>query len=90
MRPKRIGVGVEAMTNSGPYQLWVADLMACPGCGVEVVAGFAKHPLVEHFQPDYARTVQNWSPIVRFWANQQERERFEKQQEQGCEIPRRR
>jgi hypothetical protein len=77
LRPKKNGVAVEAMTVDGPYQLWVADLLSCPGCDLEVIARFAPRPLVEHFQSDYAKTVENWSPIVRFWANQRERQRYE-------------
>jgi hypothetical protein len=77
LRPKRNGVAAEAMTVDGPYQLFVADLMACSGCGLEVVAGFGSRPIVEHFQAEYAQAVKNWSPVVRFWANQQERERYE-------------
>jgi hypothetical protein len=77
LRPKKNGVAAEAMTVDGPYQLFVADLMACSGCGLEVVAGFGSRPIVEHFQAEYAQAVKNWSPVVRFWANQQERERYE-------------
>ena len=79
LRSKRNGVAAEAMTVDGSYQLWIADLLACPGCELEVVARFAPRPLAEHFQSDYARIVKDWSPMVRFWANQQERERYKKE-----------
>ena len=37
-----------------PFRLWAADLWECPSCGVEIVAGFAKMPLAESYEPEYA------------------------------------
>jgi hypothetical protein len=75
LRPKRIGVAVEAMAVFGPYELWNADLLVCPTCNAQI-AMLAGQPLVEHFRPEYAERVANAKPVARFWANQRERERF--------------
>ena len=44
----------------GPYKLWQADLWVCPGCGVEIVMGFGRGPLSEHFRPDYETERESW------------------------------
>lgn len=55
-KPELNGVGViETMNNSEaePYKIWKADLWKCPGCGIEVVAGFSGQgisPIAQHFQ----------------------------------------
>lgn len=51
-------VGVEEGMPNGsggwqPYKLWDADLYKCEGCGAEVIAGFAREPLAEHYQGSY-------------------------------------
>lgn len=54
MRPKRNGVIIEELMDDGrPYQKWEADALECPACGFEVVAGFGRTPLVEHWQDSY-------------------------------------
>ena len=54
-RPKQNEVKVVEMFNSPPrpYRIWEADLWACPGCGTEVVDGFARAPVAEHFQESF-------------------------------------
>lgn len=37
--------------NTEVYKVWSADLMACPECGLQVVAGFAESPMAERFNP---------------------------------------
>ena len=38
----------------GPYKVWSADLWKCPGCGFEIVAGFANIPIrQDHYMPDF-------------------------------------
>jgi hypothetical protein len=49
----------------GPYKLWQGDLYACPGCGFELVTGFAGAPLAEHYEPTYADTRRRFEPLVR-------------------------
>jgi hypothetical protein len=55
MYPKTNGVIVieHAKSIPGPYKLWEADLWAYHGCDAEVVVGFAKFPIAEHFQPGF-------------------------------------
>jgi hypothetical protein len=64
MRVKKNGVTVEELTEKGePYKLWHADLMECIECGVEVIGGFGKGPLAEHWQPDYTEQRERLAPI---------------------------
>ena len=54
MRVKRNSVTVEELLETGePYKLWDADLYVCDDCGAEVITGFGRAPLAEHWQPDY-------------------------------------
>lgn len=56
MRPEKNGVLAEELFDDGaPYKLWMADLFRCEQCNARVISGFARTPLAEHFQPDYAR-----------------------------------
>jgi hypothetical protein len=65
MRVKRNGVTVEELTETGtPYKLWDADLWECVECGVEIITGFGKSPLAEHWQERYATTRARLAPIV--------------------------
>lgn len=65
MRVKKNGVTVEEQTeDSQPYKLWDADLYACPQCGTEVITGFGREPLAEHYQPTYAKTRERYAPVV--------------------------
>lgn len=64
MRVKKNSVTVEELTEDGaPYKLWDADLLECVECGVELIAGFGKGPLAEHWQPTYAATRERLAPI---------------------------
>jgi len=56
--PKTNGVYVEELLEDGsPYKVWLADLLICPICKVEVIAGFGQNPIKEHFEEDYAAFV---------------------------------
>jgi hypothetical protein len=64
MAVKKNSVTVEELMEDGaPYKLWDADLWACDGCGVQVIAGFALRPIAEHWQPTYAATRARLMPI---------------------------
>ncbi len=64
MRVKKTSVTVEELTEDGsPYKLWSADLWECVECGVEVIGGFARAPLAEHYQPEYAVVREKRRPI---------------------------
>ena len=60
MQCDRNSVVVEETTDRGtPYKLWSADRYKCPTCGHEIVSGFGRRPLAEHFQTDdYARVLE--------------------------------
>ena len=42
-----IGVVVVEMAYQPPvpYNIWMADLLKCPGCGVEIVGAFGNRPI---------------------------------------------
>lgn len=71
LRRKKNGVVVEEgrpldhdSQTWGPYKLWMADLFVCPGCGTEVVSGFAQQNFAEHFEPDYNAQRAKHLPLV--------------------------
>jgi hypothetical protein len=39
--------------NQSPYKIWDTDKWKCPICGIEVIAGFAQAPLMEHYQEGF-------------------------------------
>lgn len=47
------------------YKLWEADLWECEGCGFQLVTGFAKLPIAEHYQPTYQACRARHRPMVR-------------------------
>ena len=64
MRPKQNSVTVEELFEDGsPYKLWDADLYFCPSCGWEVITGFGKGPIAEHYEPTYAEQRKRLEPI---------------------------
>jgi hypothetical protein len=64
MYPKTNSVTVEELLEDGrPYKLWSADLWACVECGVEVITGFARVPLAEHYQPEYQTIRDRRTPV---------------------------
>lgn len=64
MRVKKNGVTVEEVTEDGsPYKLWDADLLECVECGTEIIAGFGRGPLAEHYQPDYMDQRERLAPV---------------------------
>ena len=40
-----------------PYKIWGSDIWKCPGCGHEIVAGFADRALAEHYEDDFAEVL---------------------------------
>lgn len=54
LKPETNGTLVIETATYGPYKVWDADTWKCPGCGVEIVAGFPDLPLrQDHFKPDF-------------------------------------
>src|SRR5262245_8632103 len=50
MRVKQNSVTVEELTEDGsPYKLFDADLYECVECGHEIITGFGRWPIAEHF-----------------------------------------
>jgi len=64
MRVKQNSVTVEELLEDGsPYKLWDADLFECVECGVEVISGFGRGPMAEHWQPNYAEQRARLAPV---------------------------
>jgi hypothetical protein len=64
MRVKQISVTVEELLEDGaPYKLWDADLWECVECGVEIITGFGRGPLAEHWQDTYADQRARLAPV---------------------------
>ena len=36
-----------------PYKVWASDKLECPGCGAQILAGFAQKPIREHYMIDF-------------------------------------
>ena len=71
-KPKKNGVSIEEGMPRGtvpetwePYKLWQGDLLECHGCGAQIVTGFGRLPLAEHYEPDYATKVKLYRPLFR-------------------------
>ena len=41
-----------------PYKVWAGDLWECRTCGHQVISGLGQHPVAEHFEPDFADTIE--------------------------------
>ena len=54
LKPETNGVVVSElfMNDTQVYKVWEADLWKCPGCGMEVIAGWAENPIAEHFETE--------------------------------------
>lgn len=57
MAPDKNGAFVKAQTRNDEgtptdYYIIAADRWRCPLCGTAFIAGFARKPVAEHFQPD--------------------------------------
>jgi hypothetical protein len=37
-----------------PHRIWSADVLACRGCGAEILSGFGRAPIAEHYQAEFA------------------------------------
>jgi hypothetical protein len=45
--------GAEHAEDWKPYKVWMADKLACEGCGAEIIVGYGYHSLAEHYQPSF-------------------------------------
>lgn len=64
MRVKKNSVTVEELLEDGqPYKLWDADLFECVECGVEIITGFGKGPIAEHYEPTYEAQRARLAPL---------------------------
>jgi predicted RNA-binding Zn-ribbon protein involved in translation (DUF1610 family) len=60
LKPSHNGTLVIETASFGPYKVWAADTWKCPGCGVEIVAGFSDEPIrQDHYAKDFAAWLTN-------------------------------
>lgn len=66
LKPHKIGVAVLEMDDHGdPYKLWMADLLACPGCKIKMASIHdQQQPIAEHYQPDFAAKIKTYQPRI--------------------------
>ena len=53
---RNIESGITVVTMDGsnqPYELIRADLLECPGCKTQIVAGYAKDTYARHYQDKF-------------------------------------
>ena len=56
LKPETNGTLVVETASFVPYKVWNADTWKCPGCGVEIVAGFPEQPLrQDHYADDFSQ-----------------------------------
>ena len=75
----KMGVSVVEYADFGPYKLWNADELECPGCHVKIVAGFADLPLSHHehgFQDNLKEIPDEY--LRKDFESASQRERFKK------------
>lgn len=54
LKPETNETLVIETASFGPYKVWNADTWKCPGCGVEIVAGFPEQPIrQDHYKADF-------------------------------------
>ena len=58
-KPHDCGIYVAELfqKESKIYRLWMADIHKCPGCGIEIVTGYAAHA-TQHFEQDLEAKVE--------------------------------
>jgi len=73
MKAEQNGVGLVDMASFGEYKVWDSDLYRCPCCGYEIIVGFGKEAIAEHFEGDrFTRVLEGYlkhSLLVESWAS---------------------
>ena len=60
LKPETNGTVVIETASFGVYKVWSADTWKCPGCGKEIVAGFASQPMrQDHYAEDFSDWVKS-------------------------------
>ena len=63
-RPEKNGVIMHAMVNEGReyYYSIECDKWKCPGCGAEILVGFAQNPFCHNVDTKYQIPELKWNP----------------------------
>lgn len=59
-QPEKNGVGLVDYAQDRPYKIWDADKWRCPGCGYEIVVGFAERPIAIHHEEHFKQTIESY------------------------------
>lgn len=54
MFPAKNSVNVLFHASFGPYQVIQGDMWECPNCHAQIISGWGRGPLAEHFEEDFA------------------------------------
>lgn len=65
-RPERNGQDALEIVAGQPYRLWESDKWKCPSCGHEILTGFGRTPVSEHFERDFEERVSRREELIRF------------------------
>ena len=59
LRPKKNDVAFVETSGPerSPYKIWLADLWACPVCGVEIVSGFGCAAIHGNWEEDFEQSL---------------------------------
>jgi len=73
LTPEKNGVGLLDMASFGPYKIWEADLWKCPVCNYEIVVGFGRDAIAEHYDETsfqgHIEWYQDHSLLIKSWEN---------------------
>ena len=65
LHPEKNGVGVLDMAGDSEYEVYDADLWACPSCGMEVIGGFGNGPISAHYEENFQKVISNYKILFR-------------------------
>jgi hypothetical protein len=60
--------GLDEVEKWTPYKIWAGDLWGCEGCGAEILSGFGREPVAEHYQERF-KTVRHSLAADQFSVN---------------------
>jgi hypothetical protein len=57
-RPRKNDIRVlETMDDGRPYRVWCADLWECPDCGTQLIAGYGRTHISEHYMDGFGEAL---------------------------------
>jgi len=53
LRPRTNEIYVAVESDGQAYQIWCADLWECPDCGTQIILGYGREPIAEHYEDKF-------------------------------------